>query len=75
MIGEVIARRVIPADAAGLVFNGSHLGLDEVVFERGRAVTIRGDAGTAYADGERTGPPRLVCEVVPKAVEMLELTS
>ncbi|GAA1074520.1 diacylglycerol/lipid kinase family protein [Nocardiopsis metallicus] len=57
------------------VFNGSHLGLDEVVFERGRVVTIRGDAGTAYADGERTGPPRLVCEVVPKAVEMLELTS
>lgn len=57
------------------VFNGSHLGLDEVVSERGRSVTIRGDAGTAYADGERTGPPTLVCEVVPKAVEMLELTS
>jgi diacylglycerol kinase (ATP) len=57
------------------VFNGTHLGLEEVVFERGRVVTIRGDAGTAYADGERTGPPTLVCEVVPKAVEMLELTS
>lgn len=57
------------------VFNGSHLDLDEVVFERGRTVTIRGDAGTAYADGERTGPPTLVCEVVPKSVEMLELTS
>ncbi|GHC86468.1 diacylglycerol kinase [Nocardiopsis terrae] len=57
------------------VFTGSHLGLDEVVSVQGRTVTIRGDAGAAYADGERIGPPTLVCEVVPKAVEMLELTS
>ncbi|MEU3018230.1 MULTISPECIES: YegS/Rv2252/BmrU family lipid kinase [unclassified Nocardiopsis] len=57
------------------VFNGSHLELDEVVFARGRRVTIRGEAGTAYADGEPTGAPTLVCEVVPKSVEMLELTS
>ncbi|NYH54718.1 diacylglycerol kinase (ATP) [Nocardiopsis arvandica] len=57
------------------VFNGSHTGLDEVVVERGRTVTIRADAGAAYADGERMGDPPLVCEVVPKAVEMLELTS
>ncbi|ADH66946.1 MULTISPECIES: diacylglycerol/lipid kinase family protein [Nocardiopsis] len=57
------------------VFNGSHTGLDEVVVERGRTVTIRGAAGVAYADGERVGEPPLVCEVTPKAVEMLELTS
>jgi diacylglycerol kinase (ATP) len=57
------------------VFNGSHTGLDEVVVERGRTVTIRGAAGAAYADGERIGEPPLVCEVVPKAVEMLEMTS
>ena len=57
------------------VVNGSHRALDEVVLDRGRSVTIRGEAGTAFADGERMGPPRLVCDVVPKAVEMLELTS
>jgi diacylglycerol kinase (ATP) len=57
------------------VFNGSHTGLDEVVAERGRTVTIDGPAGAAYADGERVGPPPLVCEVVPGSVELLELTS
>ena len=57
------------------VFNGSHTGLDEVVVERGRSVTIRAESGAAYADGERVGEPPLVCEVVPKSVEMLELTS
>lgn len=57
------------------VFNGSHTGLEEVVVERGRTATIRGAAGAVYADGERTGEPPLVCEAVPKAVEMLELTS
>ncbi|WP_017569641.1 diacylglycerol/lipid kinase family protein [Nocardiopsis halotolerans] len=57
------------------VFNGSHTGLEEVVVERGRTVIIRGAAGVAYADGERAGAPPLVCEAVPKAVEMLELTS
>ncbi|WP_159942463.1 MULTISPECIES: diacylglycerol kinase family protein [unclassified Nocardiopsis] len=57
------------------VFTGGHTGLEEVVAERGRVVTVRAEAGAAYADGERTGPPPLVCEVAPKAVEMLELTS
>lgn len=57
------------------VFTGSHTGIEEVVVERGRTITIRADAGAAYADGERLGEPPLVCEVVPKSVEMLELTS
>lgn len=57
------------------VFSGGHIGLEEVVSERGRTVTIHADSGAAYADGERIGEPPLVCEVVPKAVEMLELTS
>ncbi|GAB2501458.1 diacylglycerol/lipid kinase family protein [Nocardiopsis aegyptia] len=56
------------------VFNGSHTSLEEVVVERGRTVTIEGAAGAAYADGERVGPPRLECEVVPKSVELLELS-
>ncbi|WP_017604878.1 diacylglycerol/lipid kinase family protein [Nocardiopsis alkaliphila] len=57
------------------LLNGSHLGLDEVRVEHGATVTIRGAAGVAYADGERMGEPTLVCQVVPKAVEMLDLTS
>lgn len=57
------------------VFDGSHTSLDEIVVERGRTVTIDGAAGAAYADGERVGPPPLECEVVPKSVELLELTS
>lgn len=57
------------------VFNGSHVELDEVRLERGASVTIRGEAGVAYADGERMGTPTLKCEVVPKAVEMLDPTS
>ncbi|MEV2278624.1 YegS/Rv2252/BmrU family lipid kinase [Nocardiopsis sp. NPDC049922] len=58
-----------------LVFTGGHTGLDQVVVERGRRVTVRADVGAAYADGERIGHPPLVCDVVPGAVEMLELTS
>ncbi|OLT29259.1 lipid kinase [Nocardiopsis sp. CNR-923] len=58
-----------------LVFTGGHTGLDLVVVERGRRVAIRTEAGAAYADGERIGRPPLVCDVVPEAVEMLELTS
>lgn len=57
------------------VFDGSHVDLDEVVVARGRSVTVRADAGAAYADGERMGEPPLVCEVAPISVEMLELTS
>lgn len=56
-------------------YTGSHIGLPEVVVERGATVTIRGEAGVAYADGERMSAPPLVCEVAPKVVEMLDLTS
>ncbi|MCY9783231.1 YegS/Rv2252/BmrU family lipid kinase [Nocardiopsis sp. EMB25] len=58
-----------------LVFSGGHTGLEQVVVERGRSVAIRGEAGAVYADGERIGPPPLVCDVVSGAVEMLDLTS
>lgn len=57
------------------LLNGSHLDLAEVRVEQGTKVTIRGAAGAAYADGERMGEPTLVCQVMPKAVEMLEPTS
>ncbi|MEU2944880.1 diacylglycerol/lipid kinase family protein [Nocardiopsis alba] len=57
------------------ILKGSHVELEEVRVERGSSVTVRGDAGIAYADGERMGPTPLMCQVVPKAVEMLEPTS
>ncbi|MDE3723616.1 YegS/Rv2252/BmrU family lipid kinase [Nocardiopsis sp. N85] len=58
-----------------LVFTGGHLDLPEVLVERGRTVTVRAESVPVYIDGERLGEPPLVCEVVPKSVEMLELTS
>lgn len=58
-----------------LVFTGGHLDRPEIVSERGRTVTIRAEGVPVYADGERLGGAPLVCEVVPKSVEMLELTS
>lgn len=56
-------------------YSGSHTSLEEVVVERGRTVSIEAEAGLAYADGERMSAPPLVCDVAPKSVEMLDLTS
>ncbi|MBR8742135.1 diacylglycerol kinase family protein [Nocardiopsis sp. MG754419] len=76
---DVVLMREAPLSRFVLQFprllNGSHLELEEVRRERGATVTIRGEAGVAYADGERMGPPTLTCQVVPKSVEMLEPTS
>ncbi|MFV2195391.1 diacylglycerol/lipid kinase family protein [Nocardiopsis sp. LOL_012] len=57
------------------ILTGRHTSDAKVVSLRGRRVAIRAGAGAAYADGERMGPGPLVCEAVPKSVEVLDTTS
>lgn len=53
------------------VFSGAHTDLDIVRLSRVRSVSIAADGVTAYADGERIGPPPVTIDVVPGALRVL----
>lgn len=60
-----LARLALKLPAAG------HIGHPAVQVLRGREVTIGGDAGPAYADGERVGPLPVTVRCVPSALPVL----
>jgi YegS/Rv2252/BmrU family lipid kinase len=54
------------------LYDGSHVGLDEVVVLRGRSVSVTAaDPVLAYGDGERLGPLPVTAEVRPSALSVL----
>lgn len=54
------------------LYDGSHVGLEEVVVLRGRSVSVGAESRVlAYGDGERLGPLPVTVEVMPKALDVL----
>ena len=53
------------------VFNGTHIGLDEVSTERARTVTVESPGINAYADGDYVCPLPVEISAVPAALKIL----
>jgi diacylglycerol kinase (ATP) len=53
------------------VFKGTHIGLDEVVTERARTVTVESPGINAYADGDYVCPLPVEISAVPSALTMI----
>jgi diacylglycerol kinase (ATP) len=69
MIGAV--SRLTVARLAPSLPRGGHVGHPAVSLHRAVEVTLAGDAGPAYADGERVGPLPMTAHCMPAALPVL----